>query len=93
MRSEMKHGLSAEPVPVSAYGGSYKNLKDLKGLGDLRVEDAALVSGERLDARWRGVEDRHLESLRGKGGKARCIKLIGTTAVWSHGERLNETGP
>ena len=27
---ERKHGLSAEPVPVSAYVGSSKNLKDLK---------------------------------------------------------------
>jgi len=30
MLSERKQGLSAEPVPVSAYGGSSKNLKDLK---------------------------------------------------------------
>jgi len=28
--SERKHGFSAEPVPVSAYVGSSKNLKDLK---------------------------------------------------------------
>ena len=27
---ERKHGLSTEPVPVSAYVGSSKNLKDLK---------------------------------------------------------------
>ena len=27
---ERKHGFSAEPVPVSAYVGSSKNLKDLK---------------------------------------------------------------
>jgi len=29
-RDERKHGLSTEPVPVSAYVGSSKNLKDLK---------------------------------------------------------------
>jgi hypothetical protein len=28
----LKHGLSTEPVPVSAYVGSSKNLKDLKDL-------------------------------------------------------------
>jgi hypothetical protein len=28
--SERKHGFSAEPVPVSAYVGSSKDLKDLK---------------------------------------------------------------
>jgi hypothetical protein len=33
MWSERKHGLSTEPVPVSAYVGSSKNLKDLKDLG------------------------------------------------------------
>ena len=32
MRSERKQGCSAEQVPVSAYGGSLKNLKDLKDL-------------------------------------------------------------
>jgi len=26
----VEHGLSTEPVPVSAYAGSSKNLKDLK---------------------------------------------------------------
>ena len=30
MWSEKKHGLSTEPVPVSAYVGSLKNLRDLK---------------------------------------------------------------
>jgi hypothetical protein len=30
MWSERKHGLSAEQVPVSAYGESSKNLKDLQ---------------------------------------------------------------
>ena len=30
MWSERKHGLSTEPVPVSAYVGSSKNPKDLK---------------------------------------------------------------
>ncbi len=29
----LSHGLSAEPVPVSAYVGSSKNLKDLKDSG------------------------------------------------------------
>jgi hypothetical protein len=32
MGSERKQGLSAEQVPVSAYGGSSKNLTDLKDL-------------------------------------------------------------
>ena len=36
MRSERKHGLSTEQVPVSAYVGSSKNLKDLKDLGNLK---------------------------------------------------------
>ena len=31
MRSERKHGLSTEQFPVSAYVGSSKNLKGLKG--------------------------------------------------------------
>ena len=31
MSSERKQGFSAEQVPVSAYGGSLNNLKDLKG--------------------------------------------------------------
>ena len=30
MRPERKQGFSTEQVPVSAYGGSFKNLKDLK---------------------------------------------------------------
>ena len=30
MSSERKHGLSTEQFPVSAYVGSFKNLKDLK---------------------------------------------------------------
>jgi hypothetical protein len=30
MWSKRKHGLFTEPVPVSAYVGSSKNLKDLK---------------------------------------------------------------
>ena len=30
MESERKHGLPTEPVPVFAYVGSSKNLKDLK---------------------------------------------------------------
>ena len=33
---ERKHGLSTEPVPVSAYVGSSKNLKDLKDGGRVR---------------------------------------------------------
>ena len=33
---ERKHGFSAEPVPVSAYVGSSKNLKDLKGEDELK---------------------------------------------------------
>ena len=32
-----KHGFSAEPVPVSAYVGSSKNLKDLKDLGEEEI--------------------------------------------------------
>ena len=34
MASERKHGFPAEPVQVSAYVGSSKNLKDLKTVGD-----------------------------------------------------------
>ena len=40
-----KQGLSAEQVPVSAYGGSLKNLKDLKDWlreGAVRVERTLL---------------------------------------------------
>ena len=36
-RTERKHGLSTEQVPVSAYVGSSKNLKDLEGKADLRT--------------------------------------------------------
>ena len=36
MQSERKHGLSTEQFPVSAYGGSSKNLKDLQ---DVPMED------------------------------------------------------
>ena len=37
LETERKQGLSAEQVPVSAYGGSLKNLKDLKrDLKDLK---------------------------------------------------------
>ena len=32
-----RHGLSTEPVPVSAYVGSSKNLKDLKGTSRLGI--------------------------------------------------------
>ena len=36
MRSERKQGLAAEYVPVSAYDGISKNIKDLKDLKDLK---------------------------------------------------------
>ena len=46
---------------------------------NLRVERAALVAGERLDARWRRVEDWHLESLgdRWRGKKAKIKEDVG----------------
>jgi len=49
---ERKHGLSTEQVPVSAYVGSSKNLKDLKmALGACEVQEVEVpevkASGQR----------------------------------------------
>ena len=55
MCSERKHGLSTEQFPVSAYVGSSKNLKDLKGccnksvnFGVIKIGLTKLVSPTRL---------------------------------------------
>ena len=47
MCSERWHGLSTEPVPASAYVGSSKNLKDLKGLMVVLGEGARPYGGPR----------------------------------------------
>jgi len=43
MWSERKHGLSTEQVPVSAYVGSSKNLKDLKCRGIVLLQTSHLT--------------------------------------------------
>ena len=43
MLGEIKTGLSTEPVPVSAYAGSSKNLKDLN-LKDLKHQKGILLA-------------------------------------------------
>ena len=59
----MRHGLSTEPVPVSAYVGSSKNLKDLKadthGMSPLPGGDTRFSSREDTH----GEEEEHLDSL------------------------------
>ena len=43
MRSERKHGLCTEPVPVSAYVGSSKSLKDLQVTSESKYAFSAVL--------------------------------------------------
>jgi len=66
---ERKHGFSAEPVPVSAYVGSSKNLKDLKGEDELkRLTRAREEQTRELEVLTR--EAQRLRDAREGGGRA-----------------------
>ena len=51
MGSERKHGFHAEPVPVSAYVGRSKSLKDLKVRSAIAEGRALRLSAKRSDIR------------------------------------------
>jgi len=71
---ERKHGFSAEPVPVSAYVGSSKNLKDLK------VEEPTDVWAVEVDGPFHFLGDGRTPS----GStllKRRLLGLLGYTVV------------
>ena len=64
--SERKHGLSSEPVPVSAYVGGSKNLKDLNDLLLLMKSSAQYRDLSSTSTFWN-------EAHKGNGGGGVCL--------------------
>ena len=84
MWSERKHGLSAEQVPVSAYVGSSKNLKDLKDLLSC------------TPAEWRGtslIRNTHPPRMTiGPEARACCRVLEGGVVSYERGTPVDPGG-
>ena len=77
LSSKSKHGLSTEPVPVSAYVGSSKNLKDLKDahvlitvLRGMVTPDAGVPRSKEGASPWHPLLGLCLEPYGGPGGVA-----------------------
>ena len=77
MRSERKHGLSTEQVPVSAYGRSEKNLKDLKGgFSTDKFQCPADSSKNLQDLKGVGVLLLQPRQVSGYGGIGSSLKVL-----------------
>ena len=72
------HGLSTEPVPVSAYVGSSKNLKDLKDLLTGKHWDRGLTAGQRRAVAVRTLAEleEELAALVASGGSGDVVQAF-----------------